>query len=107
MSTEAINRSRKTSSADDLNERAQRAVTAFRSMQFSLTGYARAITGKKDVRIEITGGAPRTNGSVIFYCPPIALGDKTPHDRYNCDKRGDNGLHICPACRVREEVLVN
>lgn len=108
MSTEAISRGRNlVSSPKDRDERAQAAVKVFRSMQFALTGYARAITGDKRVRVEIDGGVPRTDGKVIYYRPPIALGDKTPHDRYYCDKRGDDGLQLCPACKVREEVLVN
>lgn len=93
--------------AKDRNERAQKAVKVFRGMQYGLSAYARAITGNKSIRVEISGGPPRTDGKVIYYRPPIALGDKTPHDRNNCDKRGDTGLLMCVACRLREEVLVN
>jgi hypothetical protein len=107
MSTEVVDRSRKGVSADDRNERAQAAVKVFRSMQFALSNYARAVTGNPRVRVEIDGGVPRTDGTTIYYRPPIELGDRTPHERYYCDKRDSVGLHICPACRVREEVLVN
>jgi hypothetical protein len=93
--------------ADDRNERAQRAVRAFRAMQFGLTSYARAITGNKRITVEIASGPPRTDGIKIYYQPPIALGDKRPHVRRDCDIRDETGLQTCPACAVREEVLVN
>ncbi len=91
----------------DLNERAQAAVKAFRSMQHSLSSYARAITGNKKVRVEVAQGPPSTDGTTIYYRPPLALGDKTPHYRFICGQREPSGLQSCPACRVREEVLVN
>lgn len=93
---------------EEVSDRAIRAVANFRKMQHGLTSYARAITGNKKVRVQAAGGVPRTDGDVIFYQPPIALGDNTPHDRFNCDKRdNETGLLICGACRIREEVLVN
>jgi len=100
---------RSKSQPDDVTERAQAAVRAFRQMQHGLTSYARAITGDKKTRIEIiASGPPRTDGTIIYYRPPIALGDKTPHDRFLCDKRdADTGLQSCPACKIREEILVN
>jgi hypothetical protein len=107
VSTEAINRTRNAVSTQDRHERAQQAVKVFRSMQHGLTSYARAITGDKNVRVEIAAGPPRTDGKIIKYCPPIELGDRTPHVALDCSKRGDDGLQLCPACRVREEVLVN
>lgn len=107
MSTEAIDRTRKGVSKDDRNERAQIAVKVFRQMQYGLSSYARAITGNPAVRVEVDSGDPRTDGTVIYYRPPIELGDRTPHDRFYCDKRDDHGLLICPACKTREEVLVN
>lgn len=106
MTTEAIDRSRG-AAANDTSERAQQAVKVFRGMQYGLTAYAKAITGDKGVRVEISSGPPRTTGKIIYYRPPIELGDKTPHDRFTCDKRGSDGLQRCTACRVREEVLVN
>lgn len=106
MSTEAIDRSRG-ATADDTSERAQRAVKVFRGMQHGLSAYAKAITGNRKVRVEISSGPPHTDGKVIYYRPPIELGDKTNHDRFLCDKRGEDKLHLCPACKVREEVLVN
>lgn len=93
--------------ATDTNERAQAAVSAFRKMQHSLTAYARATTGNPRARVEIGRGVPHTDGNTIFYRPPIALGDKTPHNKNLCGERDESDLKSCPACRTREEVLVN
>lgn len=92
---------------DERSERAQRAVRAFRAMQPGLSGYARAITGRKEVQVELAQGVPRTDGKKIFFKPPIALGDLTPHDRSKCERRDrKTKLLLCPACRIREEVLI-
>ena len=92
---------------DERNERARRAVKNFRAMQFTLTGYARALTGRKDVSVELATGTPRTDGKKIYFKPPMALGDNTPHKRMLCDKRDPKTLvQLCPACEVREEVLI-
>lgn len=91
----------------DRTERAEAAVKAFRALQPGLSGFARAITGKKNVRVEIATGGPRTDGEKIFFRPPIELGDKTPHQRMLCDKRDEAGLQKCPACRTREKVLAS
>ena len=107
MSNEAINRRRATKSTDNLNERAQRAVKVFRSMQFSLTSYARAITGQQNVKVEVGKAGAYTDGNIIYFQPPIRLGDDLQHDRLVCDQRNKDGLLICEACSVREEVLVN
>lgn len=92
---------------DERTEQAQEAVRAFRAMQPTLSAYARALTGRKEVRVEL---AARDNGSTdgkrIFFRPPAALGDRTPHDRQLCDTRNEAGIMRCPACMVREEVLV-
>lgn len=88
-------------------ERAQRAVRAFRAMMPGLNGYIHAITGRKDLRIQIDPGAPRTDGEKIFFCPPIELGDMTPHSRGLCDRRDPKTRRqMCPACLTREEVLI-
>jgi hypothetical protein len=86
-------------------ERARLAVKNFRAMQASLTGFARALTGNKKVRVELDTGTPRTDGERIFFRPPLALGVPGKHDRMLCEKRGDNSVLLCEACRVREEVL--
>lgn len=104
MTTELFNAP---TQADTRNERAQRAVRAFRAMQPGLTGYARAITGKRSVSVQLAEGVPRTDGEKIFFKPPIALGDQTPHKRGDCEQRDRvTRKQLCPACRVREEVLI-
>jgi len=86
--------------------RAQKALAAFRTMQPGLTSYARAVTGEPAVRIQVTAGFPHTDGTTIFYRPPLSLADDTKHDRSVCDKRDDVTLQqLCPACRVREDIL--
>lgn len=89
------------------DERARRAVKAFRALQPGLTGYARAITGRKDVQVELASGTPRTDGKKIYFRPPIALGDLTPHVRGLCDTRNRvTRVQLCPACKIREEVFI-
>ena len=92
----------------DRDERARIAVQVFRTMLPGLSAYARAVTHNSKVRVELSAGPPETNGTIIKYRPPIELGDKTPHNRSKCDKRdGKTGLLVCPACAIREQVLVN
>lgn len=107
MSTDAVGMMTGAVLVDDRNEQAQRAVKAFRALQPTLTAYAKMLTKRNDVRVEM---AARDNGSTdgtrIFYRPPMALGDKTPHVRKLCDKRDDKIQLYCDACRRREETLV-
>lgn len=89
-------------------ERARKAVSAFRAMQPSLSGFAQALTGKPNLQVRIAEQGGFTDGKNIFYKPPIALGDMTPHSRSLCDIRDpETGLQQCEACAVREEVMVN
>lgn len=91
----------------DTDDRARRAVSAFRSLQPTLNSYARVLTGNQNVRIEMSANSNgSTDGKRIYFRPPIALGDKTPHTRRLCDKRDENLQLQCKACATREEVLV-
>lgn len=91
----------------DRDERARAAVKAFRAMQPTLTAYARVLTKRKNVRVEMAvGDNGSTDGERIFYRPPIALGDPTPHNRQLCDKRDESKQLLCSACQRRESVLV-
>lgn len=91
----------------DSDERARRAVKAFRAMQPNLTAYARILTKSKTVQVEAAAtDNGSTDGSKIYMRPPIALGDNTPHERRFCDKRDGEKQLICLACRNREDVLV-
>lgn len=92
----------------DRDERARRAVQAFRAMQPGLNSYARVLTKRRDIRIEMAvNDNGSTDGNRIFFRPPMALGDKLSHDKQLCDKRDKRTKQLlCQACRVREEVLV-
>jgi hypothetical protein len=94
-------------SAHERRDRAAVAVSEFRKMLPTLNGYARAMTGNPRMRVVPAAGVPRTDGSIIYYQPPLKLGDRLIHDRYVCRQRDMSGLQRCPACRLREEVLVN
>lgn len=92
---------------DEQDEQARRAVKAFRALQPTLTSYARVLTGRATVRVEMaTSDNGSTDGSRIFFRPPIGLGDPTPHDRHLCDKRDESGRQRCAACAIRESILV-
>lgn len=86
-------------------ERARLAVTRFRKMTPQLTGFARMITRRSNVRVMITGEGPHTDGTNIFLKPPISLGDRIEHDRHLC---GDRDLYgpVCPACRRQESIMM-
>jgi len=88
-------------------DKAREAVRQFRALQPTLSAYARALTGKPNVRVEMSSSSNgSTDGTRIFYRPPIELGDKTPHERRICDKRDELDQLLCKACRIREHVLV-
>lgn len=89
------------------DDRARAAVTAFRRLQPTLSAYARVLTNGKHTKVEMSvkdNGS--TDGKTIYYRPPLALGDDPRHNRAVCDKRDSKKLLLCPACRVREEILV-
>jgi cobalamin biosynthesis protein CobT len=89
-------------------ERAVSAVKAFRGMLPGLNGFARAITRNPHVRIRISPDpTPSTDGTNIFFRPPIALGNSTPHNRRLCGRRDANGQLLCEACLTKEDVLVD
>lgn len=92
----------------DRDEAARKAVKAFRAMLPTLNAYVRLLTKKPSARIELAlrdNGS--TDGSKIFYRPPIALGDLRPHQRNLCDKRDPvTRIMRCPTCATREEVLI-
>lgn len=91
----------------DRDDRARRAVTAFRAMQPTLSAYARILTKNPAVRVEMAShDNGSTDGKRIFFRPPIELGDRTEHRRSDCNRRDEQLQVICPACRIREEVLI-
>jgi hypothetical protein len=90
-------------------DRARRAVSEFRKLQPTLTAYARNLTGKRDVAVEMSVQSNgHTDGKKIFMKPPVALGDAAlmRHERFLCDKRDPETLQQqCVACRTRERIL--
>lgn len=87
-------------------DEARAALKSFRALQPVLTAYARQLTGRADVEVRaVSNSNGSTDGKVIYYRPPIALGKNLPHQRWHCDKRGPDGAQLCPACAQREQVL--
>lgn len=90
------------------DDRARRAVSAFRKLQPTLTAYARNLTGRSDVQVVMSASSPYTDGKKIYFKPPIRLGDADAmrHTRSLCDRRDpDTLLQLCDACATREYVL--
>jgi hypothetical protein len=93
--------------SNDREPKARRAVAEFRRMLPMLNGYARALTGNRKVRVQISAtSVSATDGTIIHMRPPLALGEFTPHDRRYCDKRDNRRVQICPACRKREDIII-
>jgi hypothetical protein len=92
-------------SPETLDEDARRAIKVFRSMQPTLSAFARALTGQQVEVVMHAKSNGMTDGKKIYYRPSIELGDPTPHDRDLCDKRDEIGTMRCPACLRRENVL--
>jgi hypothetical protein len=92
---------------EQLSEEARAAVAAFRSLQPTLNSYAQAMTRRSDVRVDMAAqDNGSTDGTRIFFRPPIELGDNTPHERSICSRRREDGAMQCKACRIREAVMV-
>ena len=88
------------------DEQARQAVIEGRKLVSTLTSYARALTKDPSVSVEMaTRDNGSTNGKRIFWRPPMALGDRTPHQRSLCNRRDENLQQLCSSCAKREEVL--
>lgn len=70
------------------------------------TTVARAMTGNRKLRVELTTGPPMTDGKTIFMQIPVELGFEIPHDPALCGKRGEDLVQLCKACDIREELDV-
>lgn len=86
-------------------DQAVEAVKVFRTMQYGLTSFARALTGRPDVSVVMSKSNGMTDGTTIYFRPPIILGKRSAHKRSLCDKRDDELQLLCPACAAREEVM--
>lgn len=93
---------------DELDAKAREAVKVFRALQPTLDAYFHALTGRKEGRVlPAVSDNGSTDGKNIYFRPPIELGDRSPHQRALCDKRDpETDKMLCPACKVREKVLV-
>lgn len=98
---------RRAGAVPERDEQARQAVLEGRKLLPTLNAYVRAMTGRTDLIVEMaTRDNGSTSGSRIYWRPPMALGDKTPHARLSCNKRDNKGQLICAACAKREDVLV-
>lgn len=88
----------------DLHDRIASALTAMEPMLPKLSAYASSLSGKP-VRVE-AGPTTQTDGRTIWIRPPMALADAPEDVRSLCGVRDDDGALECPACSVRESVLV-
>jgi hypothetical protein len=105
--THMIDAGKSTGDAATRDARARKAVAVFRSMQPVLTGYARAVTKRSDVRVILSATSNgETDGKNIMMRPPIALGDSSPHEHSLCGRRDLNRQQLCDACAKRDRVLV-
>jgi hypothetical protein len=88
---------------------ARRSVTEFNKLRPTLLSYARTVTGRRDITLQLTHtGAPRTDGTAIMYPPPLALGDPTPHITDLCARRDKaTQRQLCYACHIRDSVLAD
>ena len=67
----------------------------------------RVITGKSKLRVGIHPRQSSTDGkTMVFLKLPLELGDADVdnHRKEVCGLRGEDGLMICPACRILDEV---
>lgn len=86
-------------------ERAQLAVSEFNKMRPTLTGFARALTGKHSISVVANMGATYTDEHSIYIEPPLSLADRPEHNLDFCHVQDGNGVQICAACKVSDEVL--
>lgn len=86
-------------------DRAIAALKEFQRIQPTLSGYARAFTGKPGMRIIPAVGPPSTDGKAIYYQPPLKLADNIPHKRGKCNQWDAFGIQECPACMLRHDIL--
>lgn len=87
------------------SEIAWRAVKKARQMEQPLTSFARALTGRADVRV-VVGQMTATDGKTIYIKPPMKLGHNIEHNRLLCGRRDQRtSIMECPACQQLDEVF--
>lgn len=88
-----------------LSDRARTATEAARRLLPQWTAFARMLARKRDLKVVLTGGTPRTDGETVWLRVPIELGDEVPHEKSVCGKRHPETVAmLCPACRVLDSV---
>lgn len=86
--------------------RAHRAVTYARSQRVSLQTFIRMLTRNPKIKLEFTGGQPRTDGNTVWLRVPVEWGDEIEHDRALCSVRDEYMVQQCAACRAHEDVFI-
>ena len=67
---------------------------------------ARMVSRNPKVKLQLTSGPSRTDGTTVWLKVPIELGMKPEHDRSLCGYRDDLLVQECAACAIHEEVFV-
>jgi Cobalamin biosynthesis protein CobT VWA domain len=89
-----------------VQDKARAAVSEFRKLQPTLTAFARHLTNNPRVMVQVGAGVPRTDGKVIYFQPPIELGENRSHEAGLCDSRDPaTRQQLCSACKVREQIM--
>lgn len=91
---------------EDRQARAWRAMQEFQKLVPTFTSFARALTGNSAITVRAHPTQSATDGRVIHIAPPIALGDRMPHERMLCEKRDPNTkMKLCKSCATRELLM--
>lgn len=91
---------------DSRSEWSRLAAKRARERKTQWRAYAAMMTRNPKVKLEFTGGTPRTDGDTIWLRIPIELGNPAEHSRKVCGERDENDLMVCLACRTLEDVTI-
>ena len=90
---------------EELQEQARRALKAMKQELPTLRPLVKAVS--RDHTIEtvlVSSGPPRTDGKTVMLPVPIEMGLVLKHDKPRCEKRDDDGVLVCEACKHRERL---
>lgn len=89
----------------DQAELGRRALTNWKKRHGRYEALARAFTRNPNVRVLPTSGTPCTDGAdKIWLHVPLALGLELDHDLRRCHVRDEDGILICRACFLDEDL---